>query len=105
MTFITVSCIWFADFKSNFNFDQFLFSGHFFKLFVIIFYLNQLHFYVRFACIQGETKADVGKSTCASGQINIVAPAGHTQLVDFVQSEPRITFYVITKSLSPKQGK
>ena len=44
---------------------------------------------MKFACIQSETKVNVGKSTCANGQ-NIVAPAGHTQLVDFAQSDPRI---------------
>ena len=47
---------------------------------------------MRFTCIQGETKVDVERSNCASGQINIVAPTGHTQLVDFVQSESRIKF-------------
>ena len=46
---------------------------------------------MRFACIQSETKVNVGKSTCANGQ-NIVAPAGYTQLVDFAQSDPRIEF-------------
>ena len=46
---------------------------------------------MRFACIQSETKVNVGKSTCANGQ-NIVAPAGHTQLADFAQSEPRTKF-------------
>ena len=46
---------------------------------------------MKFACIQSETKVNVGKSTCANGQ-NIVARAGHTQLVDFAQSDPRTKF-------------
>ena len=46
---------------------------------------------MRFACIQSETKVNVGKSTCVNGQ-NVVARAGHTQLVDFAQSDPRIEF-------------
>ena len=51
---------------------------------------------MKFACIQSETKVNVGKSACANGQ-NIVAPAGHTQLVDFAQSEPRIKFLPYNK--------
>ena len=97
--YYSLSCISFADFKSNYNFDQFLFSDHFlivhrhFLLKSIIALLCEVCLYPGW---------DIGrcrKSTCANGQINIVAPAGHTQLhvVDFAQSEPRIKFLCYNK--------